>query len=134
MDLTRFEVPIERLRWRCDPGLLSFQCTDELVPLQEFIGQDRAIRAIEFGLAVDKPGYNIFVAGMTGTGRTSIVKAHLEKLVAERKDSGQAPTPCDWCYLHNFDDADRPRILRLPAGEGKQLKARLERLLEDLKN
>lgn len=134
MNLNRFEVPIERLRWRCDPALFAFQCTDELVPLEEFIGQDRAIRAIDFGLAVDQPGYNIFVAGMTGTGRTSIVKAHLEKLVAERKVSGQAPTPSDWCYLHNFTDADRPQILRQPAGEGKQLKARLERLQEELRN
>ena len=63
----KYEVPTESLRWRCDPESYEFQCTDEIEPLQTLIGQDRAIRAINFGLAMDKKGYNIFVTGITGT-------------------------------------------------------------------
>ena len=66
---TKFEVPVERLTWRCDLSFLPFTCTAEMTPLEDFIGQDRAIRAIEFGLGVNKPGFNIFVTGLTGTGK-----------------------------------------------------------------
>ena len=77
---TRFEVPAEKLAWRCDLSFLPYSCTAEMTPLEDFIGQERAIRAIEFGLGVNKPGFNIFVTGLTGTGKTSIVKAFLKKL------------------------------------------------------
>jgi len=133
MDPRDLEVPAEKLRWRCDSRCFTFQCTDELVPLQEFIGQDRAIKAISFGLAVDQPGYNIFVTGMTGTGKSFIVKTHLESLVAERMASGKAPQPSDWCYIFNFADADRPDIVKLLAGKGREFKLRLERLQDDLR-
>ena len=133
MNASRFEVPVEKLRWRCDVGCFTFQCTDELEPLQEFIGQDRAVSAIEFGLGVDQPGYNIFVTGMSGTGKSSVVQSHLQELVRQRKERGEAPVPTDWCYIHNFDDTDRPEILQLPAGLGRKLKRSLERLLEDLR-
>ncbi len=76
---TRFEIPAEQLTWRCDLSYLPFTCTAEMTPLEDFIGQDRAIRAIEFGLGVNKPGFNIFVTGLTGTGKTSIIKAFLKK-------------------------------------------------------
>src|SRR6266545_8013656 len=76
---TRFEIPAEKLTWRCDLSYLPFTCTAEMTPLEDFIGQDRAIRAIEFGLGVNKPGFNIFVTGLTGTGKTSIIKAFLKK-------------------------------------------------------
>jgi hypothetical protein len=65
----RFEVPAEKLTWCCDLSFLPYTCTTEMTPLEDFIGQDRAIRAIEFGLGVDKPGFNIFVTGLTGTAR-----------------------------------------------------------------
>ncbi len=133
MDPSQFEVAVEQLRWRCDPGCFSFECTDELAPLQQFIGQDRAISAIEFGLGVTQPGYNIYVAGMPGTGRGSIIKAHLEGVIKERRERGEASAPSDWCYIHNFDDGDQPKILRLPAGEGRRFKSGLERLREDLR-
>ena len=134
MDSSRLEVPADQLRWRCEPAYFSFQCTDELVPLQEFIGQDRAIKAIDFGLAVDQPGYNIFVTGMTGTGKASVVKAHLETLVRGRVASGQTQQPSDWCYLYNFADADRPRIVGLPPGKGKEFRRSIERLQEQLRS
>ena len=132
MDASHFQVPVEQLRWRCDADCFTFQCTDELVPLQEFIGQDRAISAIEFGLGVDQPGYNIFVAGIDGTGKSSVVKAHLEGLIKVKKERGEAPIPGDWCYVHNFADADRPKIVELPAGLGRRFKSRIARLREEL--
>ena len=134
MDISHLEVPAEKLRWRCDSSSFTFLCTDELVPLQEFIGQDRAIKAINFGLSVDQPGYNIFVTGMTGTGKASVIKAHLETLIAQRNESGVAPQPSDWCYLYNFSAEDRPNIVRLPAGTGKDFKTSLDRLQEELRS
>src|ERR687892_913894 len=81
---TRFEIPPEKLTWRCDLSFLPFTCTAEMTPLEDFIGQERAIRAIEFGLGVNKPGFNIFVTGLTGTGKTSIIKAFLKKVTAAK--------------------------------------------------
>ena len=65
--MASFAVPPDKLRWQCDPSVLPCGCTSEMTPLADFIGQERAIRAIEFGLGVNKPGFNIFVTGLTGT-------------------------------------------------------------------
>ena len=62
------EVPADKLAWRCDLSFLPFTCTADMTPLEDFIGQERAMRAIQFGLGVDKPGFNIFVTGLSGTG------------------------------------------------------------------
>src|SRR5262245_44210864 len=76
---TEFEVPPDKLAWRCDLSFLPFTCTADMTPLEDFIGQERAVRAIQFGLGVNKPGFNIFVTGLTGTGKTSIIKAFLKR-------------------------------------------------------
>ena len=98
----RYEVPIKLLRKECDPALFDFECTKDLAPLREFIGQDRAIGAINFGLAMNHDGYNIYVAGLTGTGKTSAVKTYLNKVIEGKKVLKQARPPLDWCYLYNF--------------------------------
>ena len=85
MDIKKFEVPIEQLRVECDPKIFTFECTKDLAPLQEFIGQERAIRGIEFGLSMKNKGYNIYVAGLSGTGKTSIVKTYVNRMVEKRK-------------------------------------------------
>jgi predicted ATP-dependent protease len=104
-----------------------------MTPLEDFIGQDRAIRAIEFGLGVNRPGFNIFVTGLTGTGKTSIIKAFLKKITGEQTAGGaDAPTPEDWCYVHNFSDPDRPQALKISRGLGKVLKADMDRLIHNL--
>src|SRR5690242_16146667 len=104
----RFEVPAEQLTWCCDLSFLPFTCTAEMTPLEDFIGQERAIRAIEFGLGVNKPGFNIFVTGLTGTGKTSIIRAFLKKITSQRTvPADDSPAPEDWCYVYNFNDADR---------------------------
>ena len=128
--LSQFEVPIDKLRWQCKPDDFKFECTKELMPLAEFIGQDRAIRAMEFGLAIEQPGYNIYVAGLAGTGKTSAVKTHIQKIIDLKKSQDHQVE--DWCYVHNFIDIDRPQIVNLPQGKGRELANSLDSLLESL--
>ncbi len=130
---SKFEVPADQLAWRCDLSFLPFNCTADMTPLEDFIGQERAMRAIQFGLGVNKPGFNIFVAGLTGTGKTSIIKAFLKKIIAERVPAdADSPFPEDWCYVYNFNDPDRPQVLKIRRGWGKRLKADMEQLIENL--
>ncbi len=116
----------EDLAWRCDPNQFEFITTEELPTLDGTIGQDRALTAIEFGLGVKNGGYNIFILGEPGTGRSSTIKNILN---ARAKDE---PVPDDWCYLHDFDDGTRPRAMRLPAGIGKDLHKDVEELVQRL--
>jgi len=136
MDIKKYEVLADKLRWSCDPGLLKFACTEDLAPLEEFIGQDRAINAVKFGLEMNRAGYNIYVAGLTGTGKTSVVKAHIQRLIKEREEREGPYNPDDWCYVYNFADPDRPPIVKLPRGKGRvfanQVATLLHRLQEEL--
>ncbi len=129
MSLEKYEVPVEKLAWKCDPSLLQFESTKELASLGEFIGQERAIRSIEFGLNMDLEGYNIYVAGLSGTGKTSVVKSYIEKLIKEKEERGEAFKPDDWCYLYNFKEPDRPQIINLPQGTAKTFKTQVGELL-----
>jgi len=122
------EVPLEKLRWRCDPKDLKFTTTDDVEPCDWIIGQDRAVKAIKLGLDIESVGYNIFVTGFVGTGRLTTIKHLLEKL--EKKEK----RPDDKCYVNNFKNPDMPRILSLPAGQGKMFKKDMENLILSLKN
>lgn len=119
--LKKHEVRPEKLRWICDLQRLDFECTDELTAPSEFIGQDRAVSAVQFGLGVDRPGYNVFVTGLTGTGRTSAVEALLKRVVEERAESEDQPEIQDICFVHNFSQPERPDALVLPKGGGREL-------------
>jgi predicted ATP-dependent protease len=133
MDVKSFEVPVEQLKVTCDPAMFDFNCTKDLAPLREFIGQDRAIRGIEFGLSMKNKGYNIYVAGLSGTGKTSIVKTYVNKMVEKRQAEG-VYNPDDWCYIYNFAEADKPQIINLPQGKGKTFKDQTLKLLDRLKD
>jgi predicted ATP-dependent protease len=133
IDLKKYAVPVERLRWICPEELFKFDCTADIEPLKEFIGQDRALDSINFGLAVERPGYNLFLTGLTGTGKAATIKACLEKFIAEKKAKGVKYQLYDWCYVYNFSDPDRPRILKLPQGLGKSFRDHMEGLLKTLK-
>jgi predicted ATP-dependent protease len=111
------------LRRRLDPSTLPFRTTAEVEPLVGTIGQPRAVSAIEFGLAVETFGYNLFVAGVPGSGRLSTVHDYLGRF-AERR-----PSPQDWVYVHNFTDPDRPNAIALPAGRGDQLARDMDELV-----
>ena len=128
-----FELPPDKLRWRCETSLLPFDCTADLTPLEDFVGQERAMRAIEFGLGVNKPGFNIFVTGLTGTGKTTIIKAFLKKITDQKRlPEEDARFPEDWCYVYNFNDPDRPQALNVRRGSGKILKRDMETLVQTI--
>ncbi|MCW4021477.1 MAG: AAA family ATPase [Candidatus Bathyarchaeota archaeon] len=111
--IMRDELSPEKLRRECDPSLMKCESTEELLPLEGIIGQDRAIRALRFGLDIKESGFNIYVSGYAGTGRTTAVKEFLEELARMK------PVPNDWCYVNNFKNSYEPKAIRLPAGKGK---------------
>jgi len=115
------------LRLMCDPTCFPYETTDQVPPLEGMIGQERAMRAMEFGLKVRNPGYNIYMAGVPGTGKTTYAQALVSEVAR-----GQKP-PDDWCYVYNFDDPDRPLALRLPPGKGAEFQRDMEELVQDLK-
>src|SRR5262245_40759525 len=115
------------LRRRLDPAWLDFESTAEVEPLQGTIGHPRAVEAVAFGLEIETFGYNLYVAGAPGSGREGTVRDYLERVAAARD------APDDWVYVHNFDDSDRPRALRLPAGRGSELAADMRGLVEGAK-
>jgi len=133
MEIKKYEVPVDKLRWECDPNLFRFKCTKDLAPLREFIGQERATRAVEFGLNMANAGYNIYVAGLTGTGKTSMVKAYIERVIKEREARGETFALDDWCYLYNFKEPDRPQIVSLPQGKGKAFRDEIANLLSKIR-
>ena len=133
VDLKKYAVPVEKLHWRCPEELFQFECTTDIEPLKEFIGQDRAFDSINFGLAVERPGYNLFLTGLTGTGKAATIKSRIEKFIAGKKAQGIKYQLYDWCYVHNFSDPDRTKILKLPQGIGKSFRDHMEGLLKTLK-
>lgn len=105
-------LPPTELRRSCDSGQFDFATTADLEPLEEIIGQDRAIEAIDYAVALDAPGYNVFVLGRNGTGRHTLVESTLKRTAAA------LTAPSDWCYVNNFDDPQKPGVLEFPAGAG----------------
>ena len=97
-------------RWECDTEFLDFQTTADLDPAGNVLGQSTAQEALEFGIRCLSPGQNVFVRGQRGTGRSRMVQ-HLIKTLAPKTDGLK-----DYCYVYNFERADRPRLIRLPAG------------------
>ena len=128
MSVADHELVPEQLRRRSDPEQFSFETTADVSPLEdeEIIGQERAVRALRFGLDIQSPGYNVFAAGLSGTGKGSIVRRLLTQLSADE------PVPDDVLYVHNFEDPDSPRALFLPAGMGHRLRDATADLVEDL--
>jgi len=116
-----------QLRHVCDPDTFKFETTADLPIESDIIGQPRGTRAIEFGIDIDSPGYNIFVLGEEGTGRTTAIGRFLREHAASR------PTPQDWVYVNNFAEPHKPRALNLPAGFGNQLRDDMAALVDALK-
>jgi lon-related putative ATP-dependent protease len=103
------------------------QTTEELAPLGEIIGQERAVRALKFGLGIREQGFNIYVAGYPGTGRKTAVKNFVEEVA-----SGE-PVPPDWCYVNNFSNQYEPKAIQLPAGKGKMFQNDVKNLIENIR-
>jgi len=115
------------LRNSCKIRAKDFKTTAEVPPLEEMVGQDRAVKATEFGLRIKRPGYNIFMTGLTGTGKSSYARSIIQEL------SAKEPVPDDWVYVYNFETPGEPIALNLPAGKGHDFCRDIEELLEDLK-
>jgi lon-related putative ATP-dependent protease len=115
------------LRRVCDVSHFPFETTAELPYTKKIIGQPRGTRSIEFGIDIDSPGFNIFVMGPPGTGRTTTI----ERFLQEKAAAG--PVPTDWVYVQNFQDVRRPRAIFLPPGRGAQFRDDLAELVAALK-
>ena len=120
------QLQADQLRLFVDPKLLPFETTESLEPFDGIIGQDRAVRAIHFGLEMQGEGYHLFVCGPQGTKRRSTAKT----LVAAMAQ--KAPAPNDWCYVHNFRTPDSPLALDFPSGQGRLFKNDMETLVNTL--
>lgn len=120
------ELTAEDASLNLSPENFGFQTTDELQPLDEVVGQPRAMRALDLGLGIRHPNYHIYAAGMSGTGKMEMIR---QTLAARTPD---ASVPDDWFYLNNFDEPDRPLAMTLPAGQGIQFKRELEALIDTL--
>ncbi len=127
MSSGELELSADRLRWTCDPAVFAFASTADIPPLKGLVEQDRPVRAIRFGLDITSPGYNIYVSGLTGTGKTTVIKLFLDEIAATM------PTPDDWCYVHNFRDPAAPVAINLPAGRAKALRSEMDELVRYVK-
>ena len=125
----RCRVDPDQLRWSCDPASFGFADTSEIgdCPI-EIIGQPRAMAALSLGLEVRSEGYNIFVAGEVGTGRSTTVRRTIA-----RKTPDEKPPP-DLVYVHNFRDPDRPRLLTFPAAGGRRFRDAMNEVVQNLGN
>lgn len=107
---------------------MKCESTKDVVPLSEIIGQERAVRALKFGLGIKDHGFNVYVAGYPGTGRKTAVRNFVE---AQAKTQ---PVPSDWCYVNNFGNQYEPNALELPSGKGKEFQEDMKNLIENVRN
>lgn len=117
------ELDYTQLKRICNPNDFDFKTTAELETWEGIIGQERAVKAFNLGLAVKMKGYNIYMSGSSGTGKTTYARTNIEKLAATE------PVPDDWCYVYNFDKPKEPIALRFKAGVGKKFKNDMEELM-----
>jgi predicted ATP-dependent protease len=110
------ELPLAKLRWRCEPSRIPFETTAQTEPREGFIGQERALRALKMGVELSAPGYNVFVCGLAGTSRGGTIARMIEEVHPQTKPS------LDRCYVNNFNLPDRPRLLSLPRGQATSFK------------
>jgi len=111
----------------CDPAELPFDQVSEIEDLTDPIGQDRAVEAVQFAVAMRRKGYNVYALGASGTGKHTVIR----DLLGRRAEN--TPTPPDWCYVNNFADPQKPRRLQLPPGRGNGLREAMKRLVEELR-
>jgi lon-related putative ATP-dependent protease len=121
------ELNYKDLKMVCDQKLFHFDTTEELEPISTGIGQDRGIKAIEFGLNVNIKGYNLYLEGPSGVGKTMYIKNYLDKIAPKQK------VPNDWCYIYNFDNPNEPIAVSLPAGQGKEFKENMDGFIKEIK-
>lgn len=125
--MDQLKLKPEQLTNKCDSNAFEFKTTEELVPIRGIIGQERAKKALEFGLGVTKKGYNIYVSGQWGTGRNSFVNMLTEEQAIKR------PAPSDWLYVNNFKDPYHPIAIKVNHGQGKNIIKQVDRAIRFLR-
>lgn len=121
------ELSYKDLKMTCNTDLFKFDTTEELESIQSGIGQDRGIKALEFGLQVDVKGYNLYLEGPSGVGKTMYTKNYLDKISKKKK------VPSDWCYIYNFNNPNEPIAVSLPAGQGKDFKDDMDGFIKEIR-
>jgi len=122
------ELTPQELRRTCDPDSLGFETTDDLTNVPDkVIAQDRAVRAILFGVGMSGLDYNIYVAGPHKAGMTYITRTLVEEIASQKNP------PTDWCYVNNFKDPGSPKALALPSGKGRELKKDIAELISEIR-
>ena len=122
------ELDYKDLKEVCNPSMFKFKTTEELEGTKEVVyGQERGIKALEFGVQVDAKGYNLFVEGPSGVGKTIYTRNYLRKISKKKK------IPHDWCYIYNFDNTNEPIAVSFPAGQGKEFKKAMSDFVKDIK-
>lgn len=120
------ELKYGELRWKCNPKIFSFDTTGDLEPIEGIVGQEKALSSLQLGVTMKSPGYNIYISGLSGTGKATTVKKILETM--EQDVSGVK----DYAYVNNFKDPDSPRLLIFEKGEAKGFRYDVEELLKYL--
>ncbi len=121
------KLSINELYKCCDLNIFKFNTTDELPPFEGTIGQERALKALDFGISLENSGFNIFILGENGTGKMSTIKSILSK------QSLTEPVPSDWCYVYNFKDADAPIAVSLEPGRAVTFQKDMDELIKILR-
>lgn len=121
------ELSYKDLKNVCNPNVFSFESTADLDTIGLVYGQDRGIKALEFGLNVSVKGYNLYLEGPAGVGKTMYTKNYLDVIAKKQKK------PNDWCYIYNFENSNEPIAVSLPAGQGKVFKEDMEAFIKDIK-
>lgn len=127
--ITQFtELKPDQLRWRCDSNRFEFETTETIAPIEGIIGQERALKALRLGVALYGPGYNIFVCGLSGTGRATTLRQILERI------SAKCELAADRCYVNNFKNPDRPWLLGLNRGKAEPFRRDMEEAISVLRD
>ena len=121
------ELSYRDLKMVCDQKMFKFETTKELEPINDGIGQERGIKALEFGISVDVKGYNLYIEGPSGVGKTMYTKNYLDTISKKKK------VPQDWCYIYNFDNPNEPIAVPMAAGQGKEFRDAMDRFIKDIK-
>ena len=120
-------LSVDQLKWNCNPESFEFESTEKAKPIEGIIGQERALKALKLGVELKSMGYNIFITGLSGTGKFTTVKKMLEAI------SPSCPVLYDYAYVNNFDDRDKPILLQFPAGKAVVFQKELFQTINYLK-
>ena len=122
------ELSYKDLKDVCNPNMFKFEKIKEVADTTNLVyGQDRGIKALEFGVNVDLKGYNLYLEGPAGVGKTMYTKKFLQTRAAKEK------VPNDWCYIYNFDDPNEPVAVSLPAGQGKVFQETMDSFIRNIR-